>query len=46
VVILHTGDLVPADARLLEAINLQAEEAALTGESVPVEKHVRPLGEL
>jgi Ca2+-transporting ATPase len=43
VVILHTGDLVPADARLLEAVNLQAEEAALTGESVPVEKHVRPL---
>lgn len=43
VVILHTGDLVPADARLLEAINLQTEEAALTGESLPVEKHVRPL---
>ena len=43
VVVLHTGDRVPADARLLEAINLQVEEAALTGESVPVEKHIRPL---
>ena len=43
VVILHTGDLVPADAHLIEAINLQTEEAALTGESLPVEKHVRPL---
>jgi Ca2+-transporting ATPase len=43
VIILHTGDRVPADARLLEAINLQAEEAALTGESVPVEKHNRAL---
>ncbi|HLO18139.1 MAG TPA: cation-translocating P-type ATPase [Anaerolineales bacterium] len=39
VIILHTGDRVPADARLMEAINLQVEEAALTGESVPVEKH-------
>ncbi len=44
VVILHTGDRVPADARLLEAVNLQVEEAALTGESVPVEKHIQPLG--
>jgi Ca2+-transporting ATPase len=43
VIILHTGDRVPADARLLEAINLQVEEAALTGESVPVEKHVNVL---
>ncbi len=38
VVVLHTGDKVPADARLLEAINLQAMEAALTGESAPIEK--------
>ncbi len=43
VVILHTGDRVPADARLLEAVNLQVEEAALTGESVPVEKHIQPI---
>ena len=44
VVLLHTGDRVPADGRLLESINMQVEEAALTAESVPVEKHVRPLG--
>lgn len=43
VIILHTGDRMPADARLLEAVNLQVEEAALTGESVPVEKHNQPL---
>ncbi|HSK88223.1 MAG TPA: cation-translocating P-type ATPase [Anaerolineales bacterium] len=43
VILLHTGDRVPADARLLEAINLQVEEAALTGESVPVEKHIQAL---
>jgi Ca2+-transporting ATPase len=39
VILLRAGDVVPADARLVEAINLQIEEAALTGESVPVEKH-------
>jgi Ca2+-transporting ATPase len=43
VIVLHTGDRIPADARLLEAINLQAEEAALTGESMPVEKHTQAL---
>ncbi len=43
VVILHTGDRIPADGRLIESINLQIEEAALTGESVPVEKHTDPL---
>jgi Ca2+-transporting ATPase len=43
VILLHTGDRIPADARLLEAVNLQVEEAALTGESVPVEKHTQPL---
>lgn len=43
VVILHTGDKVPADLRLLDAVNLQIEEAALTGESVPVEKSVEVL---
>lgn len=43
VILLHTGDRIPADARLLEAINLQVEEAALTGESVLVEKHTRAL---
>jgi Ca2+-transporting ATPase len=38
VVILETGNYVPADARLVEAINLRIEEASLTGESVPVVK--------
>ena len=40
VIVLHTGDRIPADARLLEAINLQLDEAALTGESLPVEKNI------
>jgi ATPase, P-type (transporting), HAD superfamily, subfamily IC len=44
VILLSTGDRIPADARLIEAINLQVEESALTGESVPVEKHMHPLG--
>ncbi len=43
VILLHTGDRIPADARLLEAVNLQLEEAALTGESVPVEKNIHLL---
>ncbi len=43
VIFLHTGDRIPADARLLESVNLQVEEAALTGESVPVEKHIKTL---
>ncbi|HKR13947.1 MAG TPA: cation-translocating P-type ATPase [Pyrinomonadaceae bacterium] len=38
-VLLATGDKVPADVRLIEAVNLQTVEAALTGESAPVEKH-------
>jgi Ca2+-transporting ATPase len=43
VILLHTGDRIPADSRLLDAVNLQVVEAALTGESVPVEKHIQPL---
>lgn len=39
VVVIETGDLIPADIRLTEAVNLKIEEAALTGESVPEEKH-------
>lgn len=43
VVILEAGDRVPADIRLIRAWNLEANEAALTGESVPVSKDVRLL---
>ena len=43
VVILRAGDKIPADARLIEAVNLQIEEAALTGESMPVEKYTAPI---
>ena len=45
VILLATGDRVPADARLTEVINLQTVEAPLTGESAPVEKHSDPLDE-
>jgi Ca2+-transporting ATPase len=45
IIFLHAGDRVPADARLIEAINLAMDEASLTGESVPVEKSPEPLTE-
>ena len=45
VILLATGDKIPADARLTEAINLQTVEAPLTGESAPVEKHSTALPE-
>ncbi|NJM00596.1 MAG: HAD-IC family P-type ATPase [Synechococcaceae cyanobacterium SM2_3_2] len=45
VVLLNSGDKVPADLRLFRARNLQVDESGLTGESVPVEKSVDPLAE-
>ena len=44
-VILEAGQVVPADIRLIEAIQLRTEEAALTGESLPVEKETASLRE-
>ena len=44
VVLLEAGDAVPADGRLVECVSLRTEEAALTGESLPVEKNTRPAG--
>jgi magnesium-transporting ATPase (P-type) len=42
-VFLQSGDRVPADLRLVHAKNLQVQEAALTGESLPVEKRTEPV---
>ncbi len=38
IVIIETGDYIPADLRLCEAVNLKIQESALTGESVPIQK--------
>ncbi|NLA87996.1 MAG: HAD-IC family P-type ATPase, partial [Clostridiales bacterium] len=44
VVLLEAGDAVPADGRILESASLKIEEAALTGESVPVSKYIDAIG--
>ena len=53
IVYLETGNYIPADMRLIEAVNLRIEEAALTGESLPIKKNASiivekalPLGDL
>jgi Ca2+-transporting ATPase len=53
VVFLEAGNFIPADVRLLEAVNMKVDEAALTGESVPVQKNAAllldaevPLGDM
>ncbi|MBR4033567.1 MAG: HAD-IC family P-type ATPase, partial [Clostridia bacterium] len=43
VIVLEAGDAVPADARIIECASMKIEEAALTGESVPVDKKVEAL---
>ena len=44
ILLLETGDRVPADARLIELSNLKINEATLTGESMPVDKHTDAQG--
>ena len=44
ILLLETGDRVPADARLIELSNLKINEATLTGESMPLDKHTEVLG--
>ena len=43
IIVLEAGDAVPADARIIECASMKIEEAALTGESVPVDKKVETL---
>jgi Ca2+-transporting ATPase len=45
ILLLYTGDKIPADARLVESVNLKIDEASLTGESSPVNKNVTACGE-
>lgn len=42
-VLLEAGDRIPADGRVMESQNLEVDESLLTGESLPVEKNIRPL---
>jgi Ca2+-transporting ATPase len=43
IILIETGNIIPADARIIQSSNLKVQEAALTGESVPVEKNVKTL---
>src|SRR5918997_3516599 len=43
IALVEAGDRIPADARIIESANLYVEEAALTGESVPVSKETQPI---
>ena len=43
ILVLETGDIVPADIRIINAVNLKIQEASMTGESVPVEKQTEAL---
>ena len=43
VVVLDTGDYVPADLRIIESANLKSQESSLTGESVPVDKNAETI---
>ena len=45
IIVLEAGDAVPADARIIECASMKVEEAALTGESVPVNKQTQALAE-
>ena len=45
IILVEAGSVVPADARLVQSSNLKVQEAALTGEAVPVEKKVKTLHE-
>ena len=46
VLLFEAGDSVPADCRIIEAVSCKAEESALTGESVPVDKNISPIDKI